>query len=336
MGKAVLIVTLGLSIIIGILIVNLNANSTRGLQTSVDSYSEMQSRLIANSGVEIYLEKLRRDKSLTGNFIGNSLMGGSYDVYISGPDSNLTIKSVGHFNGNDHTCIVTAKRSPISIPNITSSIYVSTADLGLNLSGNMYINGNDHNLDGSAGPSPSLPGIGVNSPTDSAYIINNIKPNISNSILGAGVSPSVSTVSSNTDWSSVTQNFIFAADTTISTGTYSSGTTLGTASNPKITYANGNVNFSGTGSGYGIMVVNGNLSMSGNFSFTGIVIVYGQSEITTNSTGNSGILGATIFVGQSVDFKATGNSSFFYSSQSIDSAKTNLKSSRFQIVKWWE
>ncbi|MHB9012651.1 MAG: hypothetical protein ACYC49_10580 [Ignavibacteriaceae bacterium] len=331
MGKAVLIVTLGLSIIIGILIVNLNANSTRGLQTSVDSYSEMQSRLIANSGVEIYLEKLRRNKSLTGNFIGNSLMGGSYDVYISGPDSNLTVRSVGHFNGNDHTCIVTAKRSPISIPNITSAIYVSTADLGLHLSGNMYIDGTDH----SAEPGPSLPGIGVNSPTDSAYIINNIKPNISNSILGLGGYPSVSTVSSNTDWSSVTQNFIFAADTTISTGTYSSGT-LGTASNPKITYANGNVNFSGTGSGYGIMVVNGNLSMSGNFSFTGIVIVYGQDSISTNSQGSSGILGATIFVGQSVNFKATGESSFYYSSQAINNAKTNLKSSRFQIVKWWE
>ncbi len=336
MGKAVLIVTLGLSIIIGILIVNLNANSTRGLQTSVDSYREMQSRLIANSGVEIYLEKLRRNKSLTGNFIGNSLMGGSYDVYISGPDSNLTVRSVGHFNGNDHTCIVTARRSPISIPNITSAIYVSTADLGLHLSGNMYINGNDHNLDLSAGPSPSLPGIGVNSPTDSAYIINDIRPNISNSILGLGGSPSVNTVNGNTDWMSVTQNFIFAADTTITSGTYSSGTTLGTASNPKITYANGNVGFSGSASGYGIMVVNGNLSMSGNFSFTGIVIVYGQSEIITNSTGNSGILGATIFVGQSVDFKATGNSSFFYSSQSINNAKANLKSSRFQVIKWWE
>ena len=56
-----------------------------------------QARLIANSGVEAYLEKMRRDKTLKGSYNNNSLMDGSYDIDIAGPDSLGIVTSVGHF-----------------------------------------------------------------------------------------------------------------------------------------------------------------------------------------------------------------------------------------------
>ena len=84
------------------------------------------------------------------------------------------------------------------------------------------------------------------------------------------------------------------------------------------------------------MIVNGDVSLAGNFTFHGIVIAYGNSTITTKTTGNSGIFGASIFVGQSVDMQATGNAKLYYSTQAIENAKTNLKSSRFKILSWWE
>ncbi len=335
MGKAVIILAIGMSVIISMLIFSLNKNTDNGLKTAIDSYSDTNARLIANSGIEIYLEKLRRNKSLTGNFLNNSLMNGSYDVYIWGQDT-LKIKSVGHFNGVDHTSLASAVRSQITLPNINSSIYVSSNNLDLKLNGNIDINGYDHDIDGTQIAGTPLPGFGVDSPADSAYIINNIKPNISDAIEGAGGPPSVHTVNDSTNWLALTENYIFASDITLPSGNYSSGIVLGTASDPKITYATGNVDFSGNAYGYGILVVNGNLSMSGNFTFHGIVIAYGSSTITTKTTGNSGIFGASIFVGQSVDMQATGNAQLYYSSQAITNAKNNIKSSRFQILSWWE
>ena len=335
MGKGILIIIAGVSMIISLLIISLNSNNQQGMKTTTAYFNDMEARLISNSGIEIYLEKLRRNKTLTGSFENNPLMNGTYSVYISGPDSSLQIKSVGNFSSVSHTSVISAKRESVTLPPISSSLYVSTNDLGLNLAGNMTIDGNDHNMDGTAGPSPALPGIGVSSASDSAYVVNDLKPKISNAIQGAGGAPSVHTTADTTNWDAITQNFIFAADTTVASGTYSSGT-FGTAANPKITYINGSVQLSGTASGYGVMVVNGNLTMSGNFTFYGLLIVYGKSEIETKTTGNAGIYGASIFVGESIDFQATGNAIFYYSSQAINNAKNNLKSSRFQILSWWE
>jgi hypothetical protein len=336
LGKGALILVMGAAAILLVLILNLNANATSGVETTVDFYKQTQARLISNSGVEIYLEKMRRDKTLKGTFLDNDLMGGNYDIFISGPDTQLTIRSSAIFEKVSHTSVVKAKREPITMPSINSAIYVSSNNLSLQMSGNnISIDGNDHNTDGSSGPNPPLPGFGVDNPSDSAYVVNNIKPKI-NRIDGQGGSPSVRTINDATDWLAVTQNIIFGADITLPSGTYSSGTYMGTPEEPKITYADGDVHFSGTMSGDGILVVNGNLTLSGDFTFRGIIIVYGQSSIQTDIVGQGKIYGSTICVGESVDIKAAGNASLYYSSQAINNAKFNLKSSRFEILSWWE
>jgi len=335
MGKAVIILAVGMSVIVSMLIFSLNKNSDTGLQTAVDSYSNTKARLIANSGIEIYLEKLREDKSLTGNFLNNSLMDGSYDIYIYGGDT-MKIKSIAHFNGTTHTGLATATRQAITFPDVNAAIYVSSNAISLNLNGNVDINGNDHDINGNLIPGTSVPGFGVDNATDSAYVINNIKSKVSYAIQGEGGAPSVHTVNDTTDWLQLTQDLIFAADISLPSGTYSTGTVLGTASDPKITYTTGDVDLSGSAYGYGILIVNGNVSMSGNFTFHGIVIAYGNSTITTKTTGNAGIYGGAIFVGDNVDMQATGNAELYYSSEAINNAKNNLKSSRFTILSWWE
>jgi hypothetical protein len=52
--------------------------------------------------------------------------------------------------------------------------------------------------------------------------------------------------------------------------------------------------------------------------------------------GNGGIYGSTVIVGSDVDIKSTGTAGFYYSSQAINNANINLKSSRFEILSWWE
>ena len=337
MGRGILVVILGLGIIITILEINLNANTSQGFSTTVNYYDDMQARLISNSGIEIYLEKLRQNKTLSGTFNNNPLMDGSYDISISGPDTALKIKSIGKFLGVNHTSMILAKRTPVVPPAVNASVYISSTNLSINFNGNVDISGNDHDMNGNLTAGTSLPGIAVNKPSDSAYVVNDIKPKITKAITGSGGTPSVATVPDTINWEKVTQNIIFAADYTYPTGTYSTGTPLGTMTEPKITYVNGDINFTGTVEGYGIMVVNGNLTLSGQFTFNGIIIVYGQSQITVQTTGNSTVYGATMFVGQSVDFKATsGNSTMYYSSAAINNAKVNLKSSTFKILSWWE
>ena len=335
MGKGILILVVGLSALITLLIFNLNENTNRSLDTTIDMYKTTQARLISNSGVEVYLEKMRRDKSLSGNFSDNSLLEGKYDLDISGPDSDLTITSDAIYMEKEHKSIVNAKREPVKMPDVNSAVYISSNTISLNLNGNVDIDGNDHKMLGGVGTHDPLPGIGVDDVTDSAYIIDNVKSKISNAILGKGGAPSVSTVVDSTDWMALSEEFIFSADTVLTTGTYSSGTTLGTIDNPIITYCNGDVDFTDA-TGYGIMVINGNVNMSGNFNYYGIVIVYGQSSIRCQTIGNNGIYGGTILVGESVSIESQGNAKFYYSWDAINQCKVNLKSSRFKILSWLE
>ena len=307
------------------------------MKTTVESFEETRARLIANSGVEVYLEKLRRNKTLLGDFSENPLMQGSYDISIAGPDSALQIVSTAYFGEITHQSIVKAKRDPVKFPPVLGALYVSSDNLSLQLNGNLEIDGNDHNTNGTPGPNPPLPGIAVDEKTDSAHIVDYFKPKISKDIMGYGGAPSVYTKQSSvSDWSETTENIIFAADITLSSGTYGSGTVLGTPSEPKITYVTGDVHLSDDAIGDGIMVVNGNLTMSGNFTYRGIILVYGKSTIETQIVGNGGVYGSTILVGENVSIHSTGNSSFFYSSEAIKNGMLNLKSSRFRILSWWE
>lgn len=335
MGKGVLIIVLGISVLITIMIINLNANANASTSTTVDFYKKTKTRLIANSGIEMYFEKMRRNKTLKGNFPNNTFGSGTFSVSIYGPDSLLKVKSTATFMGYTHTSIATARRTPVQMPNVNSALYISSNNINLNLNGNVDIRGIDYNMDGTPGGADALPGVGVDTPVDSAYVVNDISKRISKSILGSGATPSVYTVNSGYDWLAITEALIFSADTIIGTGTYSQGATFGTQTKPIITYANGNVDFTDA-TGYGIMIVNGNINLSGNFKFYGILIAYGQTTIRTQTIGNNGIYGGTILVGENVSLESQGNSYFWFSHQAIENAQVNLKSSRFDVLDWWE
>jgi len=340
MGRGILIVVLGLGIIITILEFNLNANTTQGLSTTTSYYDANQARLISNSGIDIYLEKMVTNKSLSGGtFTNNTLMGGSYDIYIWGQDTLLNIKSIATFNNVSHTTLVTAKRAQVQLPKVSSSVYIQAQTVGINFGGNLTIDGNDHQIGSTSanGTGTPLPGIGLSPSIDSTTIIDNIKSKVTGDITGAGgATPNVEHVNNTIDWNAMTQSIVASADNTIASGTYS-GNTFGTDASPQVTYATGDVHFSGTVTGSGIMVVNGNLTLSGQFTFDGIIIVYGTSQITVQSTGQATVYGATMLIGSSVLFQpAAGKAAFYYSSSAISNAQVKLKSTQFKILSWWE
>ena len=55
MGKGLLIIVLGMAVIVSFMMLKLNANSKQNLSTTIDMFEQTQARIIANSGVEIYL-----------------------------------------------------------------------------------------------------------------------------------------------------------------------------------------------------------------------------------------------------------------------------------------
>ena len=61
MGKSSLIIVLGMVVMVSFFILRINSNTNENVSTTVNMFEQTQARLIANTGVEIYLEKLYSD-----------------------------------------------------------------------------------------------------------------------------------------------------------------------------------------------------------------------------------------------------------------------------------
>ncbi len=335
MGTSSIILLTFSIIVFMMLLVNINFKTSTSLDETTGKLKITQARLIANSALNLNFNKLRLNKNLRGNFTNNPLMNGTYDIDISGNDT-VTITAVGKFF--DKTSEARAKIiwENIVLPPIKSAIGIAASNLDLNLNGNILINGNDTNPDGSAGSAPSVLGMGVQNVEDSIRVADSLSSKIKSSILGSGGTPSIGVNTDSLNYAEITSEFIQAADIILPSGTYSSGTTLGTLAQPKITYVTGDVHFAGNASGAGVLIVYGNMNWGGNFIYHGLVIVYGNTSIYASATGNSAIYGSVLVAGQSVNLSATGSTSIYYSSMVLDTIKEKLKSAKFIIKDWLE
>lgn len=339
MGKSSLIITLGMSAIIAFFILKLNANSRENLATTVNMFEQTQARLIANSGVEIYLEKLKADISMKGKtFNNNSLFGGTYDVHIAGPDSAVMVTSTANFIGVTHTSIVKAKADKLPIFPVPGAMYIDAdAVTNVKITGNITVSGFDHDINGNPlGNGNDLPGIAVDNPADVNTIINNIKG--AADIEGYGGTPSVHPVTNGIDWEEYAMDVASNPDIIINSNSdLSQITNLGTIASPKTTFVNGDIQFNSNLEGCGILVVNGNLRINGNFTYRGIIIAYRDSEITTKLNGNGKVYGAMIVAGESANLEiSNGSFELLYSQEALNNLANLLKTRRFRILSWWE
>jgi hypothetical protein len=305
-------------------------------------YENTQARLIANSGIEIYLEKMRRDKTLSGTFLNQKGIDGSYDLYISGPDTNLTIRSIGYYMDVQHETIVQARRDPVKFPIPPASLYVSTSAMqNIFMNGNFTVSGWNHDKDGNVisktQTGGATPGVAVDNPSDSSKMVDILKTNTANNITGVdGITPDVRVKNIGVDWANISKDLAFSADATLGSGSYQTET-FGTYTSPQITMINGNADFTGNVTGAGILIINGDVSIAGTFNFQGLVIAYKESKITTKLNGDGSVIGSFVVSGNSVDMNiSNGTFSALYSSAALENAKANLKSARFRILSWWE
>lgn len=345
MGKSILIIVLGMSVIVGFIMLKLNANSKENLSTTVNMFEQTQARLIANSGVEIYLEKLKHDRTMmNSSFPNNNLFGGNYNINISGPDSLVKVISSATFMGVQHTTIVEAAADKVPFYPAPGAMYLSAGTVaGLKknaLGGSMEINGNDHDLNGNLTGGGSVPGIAVDGTTQQTSVLDMIAKNAIDQVLGAGGTPSVGVVGNTIDWAEYAQLLADNPDILIDTQDKIKTTNeWGTLSQPKVTFVNGDIqiNNSQAASGCGILVVNGNLTINGGFDFIGMVIAFKDASIDIKLNGNGSILGSLVVAGNQINVEvASGNFETLYSTEALNLIQSLLATKRFTILSWWE
>ncbi len=184
MGKSSLIIVLGMSIIIAFFILRLNANSTESVAGTMNMFEQMHSRLIANSGVEIYLEKFKWDlppKDVVSSFTDNNLFNGTYYIeaeWDAVADSILRVTSKSDFMGITHTTVAEAWADVFDVPLPPGALYLSAntinniMDKSAALKGDLCLDGRDHLTDGTLITDPdtiyAVPGIAVDESVDEA------------------------------------------------------------------------------------------------------------------------------------------------------------------------
>ena len=345
MGKALLIIALGVSVILSFFNLKLNSNSKENLSTTVDMFEQTQARLIANSGVEVFLERLKHDRSMMNrSFSGNELFGGEYDIVISGPDSMVMVTSTANFMGVQHTSVVEAAADRVPFIPGPGAMYLSATTIAAlkknAISGSIEINGYDHDLNGNQIAGVVKPGIGVDGETQRQSIIDMINKNKLDQILGAGGTPSVVVVNDTVDWAQYAQLIADNPDYLINDqDKIKSSNTWGTISEPKVTFINGDIaiNNSQSASGCGILVINGNLTINGNFDYKGLVVAFKSTTVRLTLAGNAEILGSLVAAGNEIDVDvSSGNFRSLYSTEALNKIKDLLVTKRFSVLSWYE
>jgi hypothetical protein len=301
--------------------------------------------LIANSGVEVYLEKLKHDRTMmNSSFHNNSMFGGTYDIDISGPENLVQVTSTATFMGVQHSTVVEAAADKVPLHPAPGAMYLSAGTVaGLKknaIGGSVEINGNDHDINGNLIGGGSVPGIAVDGATQQTSIIDMIQKNAIDQVLGAGGKPSVGVVGNTVNWSEYAQLLADNPDIVIDTQEkIKSVNEWGTLAQPKVTFINGDIhiNNSSAAGGCGILVVNGNLEINGTFDYKGMVIAFKDASIDIRLNGNGSIIGGLIVAGNEINVEvASGNFQTLYSTEALNLIQSLLVTKRFTILSWWE
>lgn len=360
MGKSILIITLGVSLIIGFIILKINTNATSGVESTMNKFDKTHARLIANSSIEIYLEKLFQDETLIDKDFSGNLMNGTYNLRIDGPYNNAKITSAANFLGVNHTSIVEVKLVKPTPLTVKSALYFATPSLSgvKNLgNGTLRIDGKNYYMNDNPGVKnpPTLnnslsgvPGITVENDPAKEYLINAFGGFLNTNVLG--VVGGVDVIGANAisvspdiyDWKTYVEQLISAAK---EENTFNSmkevPKTLGTLVKPQITLINEpdttkTVTINGNISGAGIMVINGDVKFNGDLIYNGLIICYKETKMEFTLEGGSFIFGSMIAAGNEVEFKGAGTAHVYYSSEAIKEIVDEMVEFGFQVTSWWE
>ncbi len=217
---------------------------------------------------------------------------------------------------------------------IAQSAYVDdeNSDVAFEDDAPFTISGVDTNLDGTAGPLPAIPGLGV--PGDTASIQADVAKDSNGSVLGSGGAPSIVKVSE-VDFLPL-MNYYAKAATIHFNGSNDDATgALGDLATmtPAIAHAHGNLKLHGGVTGCGMLLVDGDLEIDDAFDYAGLLLVRGT--VTFTGDGAKTLHGALMTAGSILgkDLKDGANVTLDYSSTALGTVSAKLANS-YVMVSW--
>ncbi|MEO8167731.1 MAG: hypothetical protein ABI623_05745, partial [bacterium] len=98
MGKQMLVYVLGMGVVIGAALLNLNRNSLSSQDTYAAYYGRVAAHGIAIAGANIGTSLCLADTSYNTNLLNRNLNGGQFNVYITKAGDSVIVRSIGSLN----------------------------------------------------------------------------------------------------------------------------------------------------------------------------------------------------------------------------------------------
>ncbi len=324
MGRAALIAVLGFIVIFGFVRGNINKTSERS-QTNLSEYTEtILAQNVANSALEYGLSQY----AATGNdtsFSSSDFLGGSYVATFTTLGDTVRLSVIATFEGESYTSRVDILSQSSAMPSTTSSGSFKSPNVSYFFADSVLVSGIDVNIDGTAGPAPDLPGITVESSTDSATLAAEIASNPE--WVEGSTAIEVDTSVSSVNLTELFDYYQTVADMSLTGGVFSD-VNWGTETDPVIVYVDGDMYLKGNSVGYGILAIKGNLRMAESPTWYGLIIVQADSTGTQDIRieNTSKINGAIITDSPTSNLRITDSVVIQYSSEALDMVQTELES----------
>jgi len=148
MGKMVIILIVGLTIIVGIISASITGRTSDASKTSAAGFTKTYAKDIASSAAEYYVLQLKTTPSLRGTFSIASVLGGSATVTIQQPNpsrDSLIIQSTGQYSGVSES--VTAVWQSVQKTPTFRATFTAYSPSAATLS-DMYVDGRNYRSNG--------------------------------------------------------------------------------------------------------------------------------------------------------------------------------------------
>ncbi len=328
MGRGLLIMTLGLSIVLGMIQIGVQNRQLSADSQNVGYFNQTHVQNIAASSLEYGLNKFNQNPGwrTAGNPDTFTMIGVQSEIHvddnISHPDdlqgNQIRIRALAEVDNRTARSEAILQFESI-FPPIPGAMGFYGEDSELDIRGNVTVIGHDMNPDGTEGEKQSLPGIVAEVESDSlmvtsgqAYTLDGEPPFSVQDLDGQELQDFI-------------VDFMAVAD-------LYSAPDVGSVENPKIVkMPEGNTEISDKEGGAGIIIVppDATLSLRGSFSYQGLLIIQGKLDIA----GNVAIYGSALFGDNALleieevdpnDATLKGNTMIQYSSSALENVDRAL------------
>ncbi len=342
MGKALIILVVGLSVIVGIVSVSIFGRSSNASKAAATSYKRTNAKNISSSTAEYYFRQLKTTPTLRGTFSISPILDGTASVSIAdwtfGISDSVRLVSVGVYGGVVETTIVKIKAGTSNFPEPNAALDINVPeDLSFSYGGTLAIDGRDHDMSGVllAPSANDRPGVGLSN----AGEVSEILPAYAGNMFGTtDVLAPVTIINPST----YVADLISRADY-VFTGDVTTAQTWGSAVSPKIVYcAPGFAKFTNTCSGWGVLIIDATtFESTGSFTFRGLVIAYStlSDDFDWKSSNQMRIYGGVVtYAEEDLVFQPAGLCNIYRSTAALNLARTLFSggSGGMMIAGWYE